>query len=318
VLAVSDLQSRLAESARGRNPPAQQARAPQAQAPTLPPSQTSEIGRRAADALESVNFPGFVAALITGTFQAIVDSSAQQIRRYAELVQSLTQSLEQFSNDNITPNAARDELAARHAAELMIEFPAPGTGGTPRLVPRSESEGESPAWLERYGLAGQELTEELTEGPLLERGRMSVGEERLQTLATLVLMGINRIVVNEGDIKAKLRFHASARDVLTADVEKRGATIASRSVNSGTGLEMMVSTVKANAQAEASIKADLLGEVRVTFRSETFPLERFADSAAIQLLNRHAKWKEELAPAPAPAAAAPGPPPPPTPTEEPK
>jgi len=47
-----------------------------------------------------------------------------------------------------------------------------------------------------------------------------------------------------------------------------------------------------------------MGEVRISFRSETFPLDRFADSQAIQLLNRHAKWKG-AAEATAPAAAAP-------------
>ena len=290
-LGVFDMTAKLQASARQpaqSQTPLQAATSPP---PSALPSQTTEIGRRAADALESVNFPGFVAALITGTFQAIVDSSAQQIRRYAELVQSITESLEQFSAENVSPNQARDELAQKYPKDLVVRFPAPGTGGQPKLVPTSDSEGESPEWLARYGLAGQELTEELTEGPLLEHGRLRVGEDRLQTLATMVLMGINRIVVSEGDIRAKLRFHASADDILKADVDSQSLAIANRSVNSAQGMQMMVSTVKANVQAEASIKADLLGEVRVAFRSETFPLERFADSQAIQLLNRHAKWK---------------------------
>jgi hypothetical protein len=33
----------------------------------------------------------------------------------------------------------------------------------------------------------------------------------------------------------------------------------------------------------------LTGQVKVKFRSETFPLERFADSMAIQLINENAK-----------------------------
>jgi len=47
------------------------------------------------------------------------------------------------------------------------------------------------------------------------------------------------------------------------------------------------------------------GEVRITFRTETFPLERFADSAAIQLLNRHARWTGDGKPAEPGAAATP-------------
>ena len=53
-----------------------------------------------------------------------------------------------------------------------------------------------------------------------------------------------------------------------------------------------VSTVKANAQSESAIKANLMGEVNIQFRTETFPLERFADSNALQLLNRHARTPE--------------------------
>ena len=51
------------------------------------------------------------------------------------------------------------------------------------------------------------------------------------------------------------------------------------------------------------IEIYLTGEVRVRFRSDYFPLERFADSAAIQLINQHAHVATAT---PAPAAEAPG------------
>jgi hypothetical protein len=299
VLDARDLESKLRESA-GQD--TRGAKAAEAPAPAPPPTaQTAAIGRRAADVLEAVNFPGFVASLITGTFQAIVDASAQQVREYAKLVASITQSLEEFSQENVTENQARDHLAEKFPQDLVVVLPAPGRPGSPRLVPRPDRVGESPQWLSKFKLEGHELTEELTEGPLLAAARLHAGEERLQTLATLVLMGINRVVVNEGDIRAKIQFHAAARDVQKGEVTQQGMAIAARSVSSDTRTQMMVSTAKANAQAEASIKADLVGEVRVSFRSEVFPLERFADSAAIQLLNRHARWRTEDPPA-APAA----------------
>jgi hypothetical protein len=124
-------------------------------------------------------------------------------------------------------------------------------------------------------------------------------------------MGINRVVVNDGDIRARLQFHAAGRDVTRADVEQQQLGIAGAQVGGAPVTSMMVSTLKANAQSDASIKADLMGEVRISFRSETFPLERFADSAAIQLINRHARWQKEpaapAAPPPAPTAPPPAP-----------
>src|SRR5262245_43718461 len=44
------------------------------------PAMLDAFGRRAAEALEAIDFPTFVAGLVTGTFKAIVDASAQQIR----------------------------------------------------------------------------------------------------------------------------------------------------------------------------------------------------------------------------------------------
>src|SRR5262249_3750975 len=155
-----------------------------------------------------------------------------------------------------------DHLAQAHPQELMVVLPEPGRAGTPRLLPRPDHEGTSPEWLSRYGLEGESLNEELTEGPLLQAGRTRAGEERLQMLATRVLMGINRVVVNEGDVRAKLQFHAAAQDSVRAEAQVQGLSIAARDAGGGNATQMMVSTVKVNAQADAAIKADLMGEVR--------------------------------------------------------
>src|SRR5690606_34230041 len=133
---------------------------------------------------------------------------------------------------------------------------------SPRLLPRRRN-ADSPAWLAEYDLEGEELTEELTEGALLTNARNKVGEERMQTLATMVLMGMNRIVVNEGEIKARLQFHASAREAVTADINALSAGvrggIASREVNAQQAVSTMVSTVSVNAQADVAVRANLVG-----------------------------------------------------------
>ncbi|MEO8551206.1 MAG: hypothetical protein ABI678_14585, partial [Kofleriaceae bacterium] len=257
---------------------------------------------------------GFVASLLTGTFQAIVDSSAQQVRSYAELVASLTQSLEQFSSENVSEDQAREKLAQQYPKDLALVVPAAGVSGSPKLLPRPAAEGTSPEWLKKYGLEGEELAAELTDGPLVTAGRRQVGEDRLQTLATMVLMGINRVVVNDGEVRAKLQFHAQAQDLQRVAISQQGLGIAGRTVSTDAQAQMMVSTLQVNAQADAAIRADLMGDVRISFRTETFPLERFADSAAIQLINRHARWQST------PAAAAPAAPETPVPpaTGEPK
>jgi hypothetical protein len=308
---VLDLQSRLQQSA-GRAPadksqsppPAQQQQQAQPAQPASPPQQqTAQLGERAATALEAIDFTGFVAKLITGTFRAIVDSSKAQMKEYANLVSDIAQTLEDFTGENVSLNQARDHLAQQYPQDLMLKLPAPGTEEQPQVKVRPERQGESPEWLKKYGLGSEELSDELVEGPLLEAARKKVGEGRISSLATMVLMGINRIVVNDGEIRAKVQFHAAAVDVQRAEMQaQQGGLAASDAGTAGNVTQMLVSTLKANAQADSAIKADLMGEVRVSFKTEVFPLERFADSAAIQLINQHAKWRTDQKGEPAPGA----------------
>jgi hypothetical protein len=69
----------------------------------------------------------------------------------------------------------------------------------------------------------------------------------------------------------------------------------------------MVSTVGVNAQNESNVRADMFGEVKLNFVSETLPLDRLADAAKVALVQRHTPAMRQVAPAaaPAPAPAAP-------------
>src|SRR5262245_66058722 len=139
-------------------------------------------------------------------------------------------------------------------------------------------------------------------------------------LENMVLMGINWIVVDEGDIKAKLQFHIDASETTNLRFDQQKTTVGNiaRGGNSPfTANGIMVNTTSLNAQSDINVRTDLTGEVRVKFRSETFPLERFADSAAIQLINQNARVPQ-AAPAPTAAAAptAPAPAPAPVPAAQ--
>ena len=93
-----------------------------------------------------------------------------------------------------------------------------------------------------------------------------------------------------------MQFHAVARDQTTAEVANLGmmqqAGIAGRS-GSGGAVAARVSTVKANVQADSGIKANLMGEVQLQFGTETFPLERFADTELVGVITRHARWRPD-------------------------
>ena len=253
---------------------------------------TEAIAARAGALSDEIDFPAFVANLIHGTFDAIVDASIRQMEAFAELVSAVAKDVDRFTSENVTPNQVRDWLVQQYPRDLELTF----ASGQPRLHRRPTANGDeteaAPAWLADYGLGDQELTDELIEEQVIPAARRRVGENRLQMLATMVLMGMNRINVKDGSISARLRFRAAARDKAAVDYavsqDPGGQGWGSRGSATYAQSAMMVSTVGVNVQAEADLKAELFGEVKINFVSETLPLERFVDAAQLTLLQRNA------------------------------
>jgi hypothetical protein len=276
------------------------------------PQATETIARRAGAMVNEIDFPGFVAQLVHGTFDAIVDASIRQMESYSSMVAAVAKTVDQFTEENVTLNQARDWLAARYPGEVMLLLPdGSAERSEPQLAPRAE--GLIPVWLSDYGIEGEELSTELLEQQVLPQVRLKVGGERQQLLATMVLLGMNRVVVRDGSITSKVMFRAAAQDsakvgYATSSDPQAVANWGQRGAMTYEGQSStMVSTVAVNAQNESNVRADLFGEVKLNFVSETLPLDRLADAAKIALVQRHSPSLRApaAAPAAAPAPAAP-------------
>ncbi|MCF7220878.1 hypothetical protein [Marilutibacter chinensis] len=281
------------------------------------PQATETIARRAGAMVNEIDFPGFVAQLVHGTFDAIVDASIRQMESYSSLVTAVAKTLEQFTEENVTPNQARDWLASRYPGDVQLLLPDGGERVEPQLVPRSD--GLEPAWLAEYGVENESLTTELLEQRILPQVRLKVGGERQQLLATMVMLGMNRVVVRDGSITSKVMFRAAAQDAAKVGYAagtdpKAVANWGERGSLSYEGQSStMVSTVAVNAQNESNVRADLFGEVKLNFVSETLPLERMVEPAKAALIQRHSpamRPQPAAAQAPAPAVPATAPVPP--------
>ena len=295
----------------GAPAPAQQP-APADPTATRREAATESIGRRAGSLSDEIDFPEFVASLIHGTFDAMVDSSIRQMESFGDLIAAVAKPIEQFRDENVSANQARDWLVAQHPADLQMVRGSSGFALQPR--PRPETEGEEPAaptWLADYGLADEELTPELIEESLVPAARDRIATDRMQTLATMVMLGLNRIIVKDGTIAARLRFRAAAADHAKVDyaVSDDSAAAAAPASSWGTrgstayaAPSTKVSTVGVNSQTDSELKAELFGEVKINFASETLPHDRFVDDAKRVLLERAAR---PALPAPVPTPAAP-------------
>lgn len=161
--------------------------------------------------LRQVNFPAFVAELVKGVFQAVVDASIQQMEAYGELVQSVAMSLNDFRDANVSENQGRDHLVSKFPNLMQINVTEDG----PRVGLRDDPEDEDLASISSSLGLDESLTdldEETIEGKLVPAARNDLARSRQSLLATMLLMGINRIIVTDGKINAKMKFDFRATD----------------------------------------------------------------------------------------------------------
>ena len=116
--------------------------------------------------------------------------------------------------------------------------------------------------------------------------RRKLARGRQQMLSTMVMMGINRIVVTSGRICAKMGFHIDAHDHAIgarrrASSTRRTSTHRDRLVRlrrrrrPSTRSPTSRSTKKDSSDA-INVTTDLTGEVDLRFKSDYLPLERMA------------------------------------------
>lgn len=270
------------------------------------PDTFQRASRATREMLGAIDFPGFVTSIVQGTFQSIVDASIQQMEAYAQLLSSVAKSVDAFMDDHVTDAMARDHLADNYGEVFQKTI----DGQHPRLGVRNDSTAPLPSFLKNLGFESPEdIDEETLETVVVPDTRRQLAEIRHQSLATMVMMGINRVVVQDGEINAKLVFHVDASESMDFTFNENKPTnwtMPGRSGrNSFAASGILVSTTSVNTQSDVNLRADLTGEVKIRFKSDYFPLERFADSNAIQLINSRAKVPVQ-APSAAPAVGAPG------------
>jgi hypothetical protein len=178
--------------------------------------------------VKEVNFPQFVSGLIEGVFSSIVKSSIEQMRAYQDMIAAVAQSLHQFMDDHVSPNQGRDNMVDQFPDLFEIGTDEWSDSGEPRLTLR-EGVDEQEALkrvnnkleFENGALKSLDLSDENVEKALVENSRIQLARQRQQLMASLVLMGINRIVVTDGRISAKIIYDVRAQDRLT---RRRSAT----------------------------------------------------------------------------------------------
>jgi hypothetical protein len=268
--------------------------------------------------VQKVDFPKFVGGLIKNVFQAIVESSIEQMRAYGELIANVAKTTDQFMRDNIGEGAGRDFLAETYPDVLSVE-----TGGTsdafadgasaPQPGARLTTTGEDPS----VRLA--EISRDLNLNPpvsdisdadaelrLVTAARLQMAKSRQQLLSSMVMLGINRIVVTDGSINAKVIFDMRASDTAKRSYKASMHDREQQKFNQKTSVSYgawfspidashsneystdhvatVGSALDETSESKAEVKAKLSGEVRVNFKSDYLPMDKMATPEMISVI----------------------------------
>jgi hypothetical protein len=261
------------------------------------------------------------------------------MKAYADMVKSVSSSLNDFKDRNTTDNQARDHLVSRYPNLMQITV----INNEPKVTVKPDADTDNlPDFAKDFNLPQPitDLDDEAIDNQLVPAARDDLARGRQQLLATIILMGINRIIVTDGKINAKLKFQFSANEKRNTtaqaydyaymgqkvtSTEKTEETNEGRQIESGkdqfsytgpnryatgqyeTNTEPDVRvTSEVDMTTEGAIQASgqIMGEVSVNFKSESFPLEKMVDTDQMMRLTQ-AQGAGRGAPPPPAAGATP-------------
>lgn len=257
--------------------------------------------------LEAVSFPRFVTELINGVFKAMNDSNQQQLASYIELIQNVSNTLDGFADANVGIGGARAWLAERFPGSFVVQGdedlkPEPGMSAEEKKELQAERDASTrlrliagasmptPAALKTAFGMGPDETAPSAGDPenLVPLARTAIAKNRQQMLSTMVMMGMQRIVIESGRLSASMRFHIDTRSAAASDVgssfDTRTSTDASAGAKFGPwGIEAKVqstigyvSTNRSQTTEEMNTDLDLASNVELIFKTDYVQLDRLA------------------------------------------
>jgi len=250
----------------------------------------ASAGQRVRELRDGLAFPEFVTNLITGVFQAISTSSPQQLQAVADLLEAVDMSAADFGSQQVGQDRAVQWAMGRFGVFVIDRSNAE----QPRLVLGPDRNMPESAALQAALEATEDevstVDEDDLSGTLLPLVRRKLGRDRQKMLSTMLLMGLQRVVVDEGRLHASMDMRVDARSIAEQrhqeQFDTRVSTAASASVAAGpwgasASVQASVGFVRADDEVtreDIQASAGLRSSVDLAFRTEPFSLERMAGS----------------------------------------
>lgn len=237
-----------------------------------------QAGDLAGDFIDAVDFPQFVRDLLKAVFDANLQVTLQQMEAYGALLKTATQSLARFAKA-IPPSDAFAYLAENQPDDFSVSWPPEG-GGDAALT---DKEGNP------VDTESAEVKAKIMDATL------AMAKEQRALLRETILMGITRLVVEKGVVKAAVVFDIKAGERIqkTDRGMVQDARSSSSSFGAGGGLigsifggakgghtdsrrHTQISVSSAKSEATTDLQAKVTGSVEINFKSDYFKLDNFA------------------------------------------
>lgn len=244
-----------------------------------------QAGELAGGFVDEVDFPGFVKDLLKGVFDANLKVTLDQMEAYQKLLKAATQSLTTFMS-KIKPEAAFGYLAENNGDEFGLSFSDKDDD--------VDAEGNRKIVLtDKDGNAVD--TEDTRIKTRIMDATLQMAREQRAMLRETILMGITRLVVERGNVKASVLFDIKASEKIEksdkAALQEQSSK--SRSITASGGFlgslvpgvtgggtyssrKTTLSVSSAKSVASTDLAAKLTGSVDITFKSDYFKLDNFA------------------------------------------
>jgi len=272
---------------------------------------TANSAMGVAKQVQDLGFVEFTASLINGTFDAIIGATLKQMKAYAELVADLAKTLAQFQAENISDAQVNAHLSNRYpdgqgGTSVRSDYTFQATAANPAEGIEAKTASEKmqavvealisetavlkapavPLTRTNLGITPADTLTKFTDVQIALI-RKAIGQtlasNMMDHLRAMAREGMARIVITDGSIRTKLTFNVTSTEVQATQKAKYnsqsfGAYIQGRAgwgwgrVSVGASYSnFSVNTVNESTFDSLTMSTEMIGEVNIKFKTETFP-----------------------------------------------
>lgn len=265
-------------------------------------------GLNAITKLESIGFVEFTTHLVRDVYRTIVEASMDQLKAYAEFVSAIAKTAAEYETEVLGDATAQEGQADSYIKDVLgLTIPSSPTTTTSLSLTEDQATALKQHFLGVTAgitphLIDSDITAEITLGNLRDfviAKLKKQTKESYDLIKTILKIGMQKVVVTSGEIHTKLTFHVDAADTYdktATDYSQKASSWGVRGGISGSkgisgsakgitvsklisggisggysGSKISVRVVNEKTTAATNLAVDILGEVRILFRTDTFP-----------------------------------------------